>query len=396
MTDVYIVDGYRTAIGKFGGALKEYSAAELGGIVIKYLLNKVNIDPINLDIVLMGQVLRALTGQDTARQASVYAGLPLEVNAITIDMVCSSGMGSVILASSMIKAGDVRNGLIIAGGMESMSQAPFAFSHKYRWGVKFILREKYEIIDTMYHDGLYDIIEHKVMGLEADMVAKEMEVTREELDKIGYTSQRRACDATNKGYFKQEIVPVLRNGNIILDRDEGLRPDTTLEKISRLPPAFSDDGLHTAATSSQLSDGAAVLLLASEEAISKYDLNPRAKIIDYVWSAGPTWKFVTSPAQSVKKLLEKSGYSLSEIDYFENNEAFAISNIVMNRLVGIPLDKLNIFGGAIALGHPIGCSGSRIIVTLLNVMEKMNYRRGIASICHGLGGSTAILIERVK
>ncbi len=395
MTEVYIVDCCRTPIGKFGGALRDYHVSDLGAITIKHLIEKTGINPSDVDIVLMGNIIRAMTGQDTARQASIKAGIPPEIDAITVDMVCSSGMVAVMLAASMIKAGDVKNGLIIAGGMESMSQAPFAFSPKYRWGVKFILREKYEIYDTMYHDGLYDIIEQKVMGIEADTIAKEMGVTREELDQIGYMSQKRACEATEKGYFKAEIVPVVKDGNVVLSKDEGLRPNTSLEKISKLPPAFSSDGLHTAATSSQLSDGAAALLVASEDAISKYNLKPKAKIIDYTWSACPTWRFVASPADSVKKLLKKTGYTVDEIDYFENNEAFAISNIIMNRLVGIPFDKLNIFGGAIALGHPVGCSGARIIVTLLNVMEKKNYKRGVASICHGLGGSTAMLLERV-
>jgi len=394
MTNVYIVDGLRTPIGRFGRSLKDYSAADLGAYVIRELLKRVNIPKEDIDIVLMGNIIRAASGQDTARQAAVKAGIPLDIDAITVDMVCSSGMAAVMLAASLIKAGDAKNGLIVAGGMESMSQGPFAITHKFRWGIRFLLREKVELIDTMYHDGLYDVIEQQVMGLEADRVAKEMGVSREELDEIGYMSQMRATKAMQEGLFKDEMVPIVEGDNVILDHDEGIRPDTTLEKISKLPPAFSPDGLHTAATSSQLSDGAAALLIASEEAVSKYDLKPRAKIVGYSWASLETWRFTQAPPKAVKKLLDTTGYSLNEIEVFENNEAFAISSIIFNRELGVPYDKFNLFGGAIALGHPVGCTGARIIVTLLNVMEKKGYKRGIASLCHGLGGATAILIER--
>ncbi|PCN50853.1 acetyl-CoA acetyltransferase [Candidatus Geothermarchaeota archaeon ex4572_27] len=396
MTNVYIVDGLRTPIGRFGQSLKDYSAVDLGAYVIRKLLEKTKVPPGDIDIVLMGNIIRAATGQDTARQAAIKAGIPPDIDAVTIDMVCSSGMTAVMMGASMIKAGDVKHGLVIAGGMESMSQGAFAITPKIRWGVRFLLREKIELIDTMYHDGLYDVIERQVMGAEADRVAKKRGVSREELDKIGYMSHMRAAKATKEGLFKSEIVPVVEGDRVILDHDEGIRPDTTLEKISKLPPAFGKDGLHTAATSSQLSDGAAALLLASEDAIAKYDLKPRARIVGYAWAAVETWRFVEAPPIAVKKVLEKTGYSLDEIEVFENNEAFAISSIIFNQDLGVPYDKFNLFGGAIALGHPVGCTGARIIVTLMNVMEKKGFKRGMASLCHGLGGATAILIERVE
>lgn len=396
MTDVYVVDAIRTPIGKFGGSLRGFSAVDLGSGVIKYLVDRAGIRLDAYDIVLMGHAIRAATGQDTARQAALKAGLPLSLDGITIEMVCSSGMASVIMGSSMIRSGELDNGLVIAGGVESMSNSPFAISSDHRWGVKFILDRRYELIDTMYHDGLYDIVENKVMGEEADLVAKERGIEREDLDRIGFDSQMRAIKATRNGMFKEEILPIKgEDGEVVLDRDEGIRFNTSLDKIRRLPPAFGLDGLHTAATSSQLSDGAAALILASDTAISKYDLKPRARVLGYSWAATETWRFVEAPPLAIKKLLDKTGLSIDEIDVFENNEAFAISSIVVNQDLGIDYDKLNVFGGSIALGHPIGCTGARIIVTLLNIMEKKNGRYGLASLCHGLGGATAILLEKV-
>jgi acetyl-CoA C-acetyltransferase len=396
MTNIYIIDAIRTPIGRFGGSLKRFSAVDLGSIAIKHLIDKHGIPYEAYDIVLMGHVLRTTTGQDTARQAAIKAGLPLSLDAMTIDMVCSSGMASVILGSSMLRAGDLTNGLAIVGGMESMSNAPFAIPSDYRWGVKFILNRRYELIDTMYHDGLYDIVENKVMGDEADKVAKERGIVKEELDEIGYRSQIKALKALNQGLFRDEIIPIRDEaGEVILDRDEGIRENTSLEKIRGLKPVFSNDGLHTAATSSQISDGAAALILGDEDAVSKYDLSPRARIIGYSWASTETWRFVEAPPIAIKKILDKTGFYIKDIDVFENNEAFAVSSIVVNQDLGIDYDRLNLFGGALALGHPIGCSGARIIVTLLNVMEKKNYRYGMASLCHGLGGATAILVERL-
>lgn len=338
----------------------------------------------------MGNVLRAGHGQDLARQASIKAGIPAKTDAYCVDMVCSSGMISTINAVQMIKSEDAD--IVVAGGMESMSRASFAIGSEIRWGTKMLMNKSLDIIDTMIIDGLTDPFNFKVMGQEADMVAREHEITRRELDEVAYESHRRATIATEKGYFKDEIVPLNVDGRVV-DKDEGIRADTTLEKLLQLKPAFGSDGLHTAGNSSQISDGAAALVFVSESAVRKFKLEPIARVLGYSWIGIESWKFPEAPIYSVKKLLDKINIPLSKFDYFENNEAFAVNNVLFNRYLGVSYDRLNVYGGAIALGHPIGASGSRILVTLLNVLRKMNGKYGIASICHGIGGSTAIAVE---
>ena len=392
MKDVFIVDAIRTPIGKFGKTLARFSPVELGALAIKSILERNNVEKDKIDIVVMGHVIRDGTGMDTARQASIQAGIPKYIDAMTVDMVCASGMAAIINSASLIKAGDVK--IAIAGGMENMSRSPFVIPWEYRWGVKLLYGRTTPIIDSLVYEGLTDPFINKIMAEEADMLAKEKGISRKRLEEIALESNIRADQATKKGYFKKEIVPVTFNGNIVLEYDEGIRGDTTLEKMARLPPIFPG-GIHTAATSSQISDGAAALLIADEDIISKNEWKPRAKIIGYSWSAVDTWRFPEAPVYSVEKLLEKTGYSLNEIDVFENNEAFALSTALYEDMLGIPRNKINLFGGAIALGHPLGASGARITTTLLNVMEHKNFKRGVASICHGTGGGTAILIERI-
>lgn len=393
MTDVYIVSAVRTPIGKFGGVFKDISPVDLGAIAIKEALERAKADPSKVDISIMGNILRAGHGQDLARQAAIKAGIPMEIDGYCVDMVCSSGMVSVINATQMIKSGDAD--IVVAGGMESMSQAMLAIKSEARWGVKMLLGKRLEFIDTMLMDGLTDPFNMKLMGQEADMVAKAHNISRRELDEVAYESHKRAAEATDKGYFKDEIVEVQVNGKVVT-QDEGIRRDTSVEKLAQLKPAFNPDGLHTAGNSSQISDGAAALVLMSEKAVKEYKVEPIAKILGYSWVGIESWRFTEAPIFAVKKLLQKLNMEISQFDYFENNEAFAVNNVLYNRYLGVPYDRLNVFGGAIALGHPIGASGARIITTLLNVLSKMGGKRGIASICHGTGGSTAIAVELLR
>ena len=391
--DVYIVSAVRTPIGKFGGVFKDIPPADLGSIVIREALRRANIEPSKVDITIMGNILRAGHGQDLARQAAVKAGIPMEIDGYCVDMVCSSGMISTINAAQMIKSGDAD--IVVAGGMESMSQAMLAIKSEARWGVKMLLSRKLEFIDTMLMDGLTDPFNMKLMGQEADMVAKAHNFTRRELDEVAYESHKRAAEATDKGYFLKEIVPV-KIGEKEITQDEGIRRDTSIEKLSQLKPAFTQDGFHTAGNSSQISDGASALILMSEKAVKEYNVEPIAKILGYSWVGIESWRFTEAPIFAVRKLLQKLNMDISQFDYFENNEAFAVNSVLYNRYLGVSYDKLNVFGGAIALGHPIGASGARIITTLINVLSTMGGKRGIASICHGTGGSTAIAIELLR
>ncbi len=393
MTEVYIASAVRTPVGKFGGVFKDVSPVDLGAIAIKEALKRANVDPKRVDIAIMGNILRAAFGQDLARQAAVKAGIPYEVDGYSVDMVCSSGMMSITNAVELIKTGDAD--IVVAGGMESMSQAALAVRSNVRWGVKMLMGKQLDFVDTMLMDGLTDPFNMKLMGEEADMVAKAHNFTRQELDEVAYQSHKRAAEATEKGLFASEIVPVEVNGNLVT-KDEGIRADTSVEKLSKLKPAFSKDGFHTAGNSSQLSDGASALVLMSDRAVKEFGVDPLAKVLGFSWAGIESWRFTEAPIFAVKKLLQKLNMDISKFDYFENNEAFAVNSVLANRYLGIPYDKLNVFGGAIALGHPIGASGARIVTTLINVLSKMKGEKGIASICHGTGGSTAMAIELLR
>ncbi|MEL9969511.1 MAG: thiolase family protein [Metallosphaera sp.] len=393
MNEVYIVSAVRTPIGRFGGSLKSVKPVDLGAIVIREALNRANLDPSKVEITIMGNVLRAGHGQDVARQAALKAGIPWEVDGYSVDMVCSSGMMSVTNAAQIIKNEDAD--IVVAGGIESMSQAMLAVSSEVRWGVKFLSGKSLSFIDTMLQDGLTDPFNFKLMGQEADMVAKERDISRRELDEIALESNRRAHQAWEKGIFNSETVPVRLNEGK-LDRDEGIRQDTNLEKLASLKPAFTENGVHTAGNSSQISDGAAALVLMSEKAVKEYGVEPVARIMGYSWVGIESWRFTEAPIFSIKKLLSKLNLTVNHFDYFENNEAFAVNNVLLHKFLNVPYEKLNVFGGAIAIGHPIGASGARIIVTLLNVLSKMQGKRGIASICHGTGGSTALAVELMR
>jgi len=391
MKEVYVVSGARTPIGKLLGMLSKLSPVELGAHVVKGALIKGSVPFEAVDMVVMGNVLRAGHGQDLARQISIRAGIRPEVDAYSVDMVCSSGMMSFINAVQQIKGDDSQ--VVVAGGTESMSNAPFVTDSMPRYGVKFA-RGGLRLSDSLLIDGLTDPFNQKLMGEEADMVARKFDISRKELDEVSYESHRRAAYATDNGKFKEEILQI-QLGGISLDKDEGIRRDTTMEKLSRLPPAFGPEGLHTAGSSSQMSDGAAALVLASGDAVKRYKLEPIAKVLGYSWTGIESWRFTEAPIIAIKKLLSKLDMNLSQFDFFENNEAFAVSSVLFNKLLEVPYEVLDVYGGAIALGHPIGASGSRIIVTLLNVLKERGGRRGIASLCHGIGGATAVALELV-
>jgi len=396
MQEAYIVSAVRTPLGRFGGALASFSPVDLGAIAMEAALTKAGVPGSALDLYILGNVLRAGHGQALPRQAAFKAGIPDSVNGYAVDMVCSSGMISVINAATAIRAGEAE--LVLAGGMESMSQTGFFLSHRARWGYKSLLGSPEQLSDILLSDGLSDPTTGDAMGAQAERLAVAHQITRAELDEVALYSQQRAAFATAAGWFQQEITPIEvkgKKGVQLVNKDEGIRPETSLESLTRLKPAFGKDGVFTAGNSSQLSDGASALVLASRSAVERYGLKPLARLMGGAWAGGETWRFPEVPILAVQKLLDKLKLRIYDFDLFENNEAFALSNVLFNRGLGVPYEKLNAYGGAIALGHPIGASGARIIVTLLNALQQRNGQLGLASVCHGTGGGTAIAVEQL-
>ena len=396
MLDVYIVSAVRTPLGRFGGSLAGFSPSELGAHVIKAALERGGVPSDALDLYIFGNVLRAGQGQLIPRQAALKAGIPAHVDGYAVDMVCSSGMISMINAATAIRAGEAD--LVLAGGMESMSQTGFYLSQRARWGYKFLMGAPEQLVDILLYDGLTDPTTGEGMGDETERVATEHGFTRQNVDEVAFYSHKRAHEATQRGTFKAEIAPieiVSKKGTQIIDQDEGIRPETTLESLGKLRPAFSKEGILTAGNSSQISDGAAAVVLASSQAVEKYGLKPLAKLISGTWAGGETWRFTEIPVLATQKLLTKLNMKITDFDLIENNEAFAVSSCLFNQMLGVPFDKMNVNGGAIALGHPIGASGTRIIVTLLNALKEQDKTLGLAALCHGTGGGTALALERV-
>jgi len=392
-TDVVIVGFVRLPIGKFGGAYRNVKPQYLAAECIKKLLDRVGIEGKLVDEVIIGCALQGGFGQNIARQAALLAGLPVTVGAYVVNRVCSSGMQAVFEACRQLKLGEAR--LIIAGGVESMSTCPLAITHEARWGIKHCVLKKQEIIDLMVHDGLLDPMTMMLMGQEADKVAREHGVPRELLDWIAFESHRRAWKAT-EGKLFVDMEPVdMHVGceHVVLDHDEGIRPDTTLEKLAKLKPVFTPEGPHTAGNSSQLSDGAAMLLLTTYDTAKELGLRPIARVIAYDWVAVDTWRFTEAPVYVIEKMLKKLGWTVNDVDVFEVNEAFAVVPALVNKYLDVPFEKMNILGGAIALGHPLGATGARIITTLIAALKACGGKRGIAALCHGTGGATGIAIE---
>lgn len=390
MKKVVIVSAARTPIGSFMGALSSVSATQLGAVAIKGALNKINLNPSLVDEVYMGNVVQAGVGQAPARQAALYAGLSNEVACTTVNKVCASGMKSVMLGAQAIMCGDAE--IVIAGGMENMSLIPH-YVHM-RNGVKF---GPTALEDGMQKDGLVDVYDKQAMGVFADLCATEHNITREEQDNFAIQSYTRSADAWSAGKFDNEIVPVSipqRKGDpIVVSKDEEYT-NVKLDRIPTLNAVFTKEGTVTAANASTINDGAAAMVLMSEEKANELGLKPLAYVKGYSDAAQePKW-FTTAPAKALPKALDKAGISLSEVDFFEVNEAFSVVGLANAKILGLDNDKVNVNGGAVSLGHPLGCSGARIIVTLINVLEQNNAKIGVAAICNGGGGASAIVIER--
>lgn len=396
MQEVYIVAAVRTPIGRFGGGLMGLSPADLGATVMKSALEIANLPPEALDLYIFGNVLGSGHGQLIPRQAAIKAGIPVSVDGYRVDMVCSSGMIAVSNAATSIRAGEAD--LVLAGGIESMSQTGFFLSHRARWGYKFLMGAPEQLTDLLLHDGLTDATTTEGMGSQVDRLCLDRGVSRQALDEIAALSHQRAATATEKGWFNGEIVPVelkSKKGSTIIAQDEGIRSDSTPEGLGKLRPAFNPSGVLTAGNSSQISDGAAAILLASQKAVDQYGLKPIAKILGGAVGAGKTDRFPEFPVLAVKKLLASLNKTIEDFDLVENNEAFALNNLLFEMDLGLAREKQNVHGGAIALGHPIGASGARILVTLINALKVQDKTLGMGAICHGTGGGTAIAIERV-
>ncbi len=394
MKEVVIVNAVRTPVGTFGRSLTTIPAVELGVIAVKELIKRTGIDPAAIDELIFGCVLQAGLGQNVARQVLIGSGIPQEVPAMTINKVCASGLRSVSLAAQCIKAGDADT--IIAGGTENMSAAPYAAS-KARWGVRM---NDGVLVDLMIHDGLWEIFNNYHMGLTAENVAEQYALTREDQDKMGLSSQQRAERAIQEGRFKDEIVPVMipqRKGDPkVFDTDEHPRLGSTSEAMAKLRPAFKKDGTVTAGNASGINDGAAAVLVMSAEKAQEKGLKPMAKIVSYS-AAGVDPKVMgLGPIPATKKALEKAGLTINDIDLIEANEAFAAQCLAVMKDSGFDPDKTNVNGGAIAMGHPIGASGARILTTLLHEMQKrQDAKRGLATLCVGGGMGAAMIVEKV-
>ena len=388
---VVIVSAVRTPIGSFMGGLSTVTAPRLGAVAIKGALDKINLDPELVDEVYMGNVVQAGTGQAPARQAAIFAGLSEKVACTTINKVCASGMKAVMLGAQSIQCGDAE--IVVAGGMENMSLIPHYIN--LRSGTKF---GPATMVDGMQKDGLTDAYDNNAMGVCADLCATEYNFSREDQDNFAIQSYERSAKAWEAGKFDNEIVPVpvqqRKGAPILVSKDEEFT-NVKLDKIPSLNPVFTKDGTVTAANASTINDGAAAVILMSEEKALALGLKPLAYIKGYADAAQePKW-FTTSPAKALPKALDKAGITIDAVDYFEFNEAFAVVGLANAKILGLANDKVNVNGGAVSLGHPLGCSGVRIIVTLLNVLEQNNAKTGAAAICNGGGGASAIVIEKI-
>jgi acetyl-CoA C-acetyltransferase len=391
--EIVITSFVRTAIGKFEGSFKNTPAVKLGAYAIEEALKRSKIQAEIIDEVIMGNVLSAGLGQNPARQASIYAGLPVEAGALTVNKVCGSGLKAVMLAASEINSGDMD--VVVAGGMENMTMAPYVL-FKARAGYRL---GDGKIVDAMVHDGLWDIYNDFHMGLTGEIIAEKYGLTREEADEFSYNSHIKAAKAAADGKFKDEILPVeipQRKGDpIIADIDEGVRPDTTIEKLARLKPAFKKDGIITAGNASQISDGAAAVVVMSKDKAQELGVKPVAKIIDFATGGVKPEDVMYAPVPTLKKLFNKTGFKPEDIDIYEHNEAFSTASIAIAREFGIPAENFNVHGGAVALGHPIGASGARVLVTLLNAMKLRGDNRGLATLCLGGGNAVAMIVEKM-
>lgn len=392
MRNVVIVSAVRTAIGSFGGVFKDVTAVQLGTTVVKEAISRANITANDVDELIFGNVLQAGLGQNVARQVSIHAGLPIEVPSFTINKVCGSGLKAVQLAAQAIQSGDAE--IIIAGGTENMSQSAYVVPSA-RWGQRM---GNAQMVDTMVYDGLTDVFNNYHMGITAENVVEQYGFTREQLDALAVESQNRAIKAMADGKFKAEIVPVLipqRKGEpVVVDTDEYPKPNTTMESVGKLRPAFKKDGVVTAANSSGINDGAAAFVVMSEEKALALGLKPLVTIVAYA-SAGVAPELMgTGPIPATRKALAKAGLEVKDLDLIEANEAFAAQALSVIRELGLDPSIVNVNGGAIALGHPIGASGARILVTLVHEMMRRDAKCGLATLCIGGGQGTSLIVKR--
>jgi acetyl-CoA C-acetyltransferase len=393
MTDVFIVSAVRTPTGKFLGALKGFQATELGAMVVREAVKRAGAPAEAVDEVILGNVVSAGLGQNPARQAALGGGLPPSVAALTINKVCGSGLKAVMLARQAILAKDAS--VIVAGGMESMSNGPYLIP-RLREGLRL---GNGELIDAVVHDGLWDVYNDFHMGITGEKVAEKYAISRGEMDAYAAESHRRAAEATEAGKFRREIlsieIPQKKGAPLVIDRDEPIRADTTVEGLAKLKPVFKEDGTVTAGNAPGMNDGAAALLVASEEAVEKHGFQPMARIVAQAVSGlEPEWVMMT-PVPAVEKLRARTGWTNADVDLFEVNEAFSVQACAVTRELKLDPKKTNVHGGAVALGHPIGASGARILTTLLHALQDRGGRRGIATLCLGGGNGVALAVELV-
>jgi len=391
MREAVIVSGVRTPLGKFAGMLKEFSAPQLGAIVVKEAVKRAGIDVNEINEVIMGNVISAGLGQNIARQSSIYAGLPYEIGAFTVNKVCGSSLKSVMLAAQAIKAGDAD--IIVAGGTESMTNAPYLLD-KARFGYRLF---DGKIIDAMVRDGLWDVYNEFHMGMTGEIIAEKYSITREECDEFASWSHEKALKATKEGKFKEEMLPMeikQKSDSIIMERDEGIREDSTPEKLSKLKPVFKEGGIVTAGNASQITDGAAAVVVMEKKKAEENGIEPLATITGYGTGGVKPEYVMEAPIPTVRSLLKKMNLSMNDIDLFEHNEAFSSASVAVMKELGIPKAIFNVHGGAVALGHPIGASGSRCLVTLLYAMKRYGKERGLVTLCLGGGHAVAMVVER--
>jgi acetyl-CoA C-acetyltransferase len=391
MKEAVIVSATRTPVGKFGGALKDMSAPKIGAVAVRESVRRARIDPKDVEECIMGNVISAGLGQNPARQAALWGGLTDEVAALTINKVCGSGLKAVMLAADAILAGKEKT--IVAGGMECMTNAPYLLE-KARFGYKLF---DSSLVDSMVRDGLWEVYNNYHMGNTGEIVAQRNGVTRIDADKFALWSHKKSVAAIKSGAFKEEIVHVelpSKKEASLFSVDEGPREDSSLEALAKLKPVFKNDGVLTAGNSSSINDGASAVVVMDSELAKEKGLKPLVKIVDYVTSGVKPELLMEAPIHAVRKLLQRNGLEVKDIDLWEHNEAFSTASVATIKVLGIPEDKFNVNGGAVALGHPIGCSGARVLTTLIFAMRAHDSKRGIATLCLGGGNAVAMLVER--
>ncbi len=391
MDEVVILSATRTPIGKYGKTLSGIKATDLGAMVVKEAVSRAGVQPSDIEECIMGNVISAGLGQNPARQAAIGAGLPVEIGSFTVNAVCGSGMKALMLASDAIKAGQYD--VLAVGGMENMSAAPYLLNGA-RWGYKM---NDQTMVDAMVHDGLWDIFNNQHMGFTGEIVAERFGVTREDADELSLQSHLKAAAATKEGRFKDEILPVTipsKKGDIVLDADEGIRADSTIDALAKLKPVFKKDGMVTAGNSSQLSDGASALVVASRKWAEEHGHKPLAVVEAYGERGVKPEYIMEAPIPTTRHVLKKAGMTIDDIDLFEHNEAFATASCAVKKELNVPDEIFNVNGGAVALGHPIGCSGARVLTTLLYAMINRRKDVGLATLCLGGGNAVTTIIRR--